>query len=283
MLDGGALDPGVLLLVGHLVTSEESALRKALLFVFARYIEIPMLRIAYAGMRGRFGFLSTNSISRLFLKHFLLHPIGSYADTAHPMPTADVLALIDDQTSAMAVGRCRCRIAHRSCSHRLETDLVIRTGTAAFTKAWPHDYRVLTREEAKQLVTECADDGLWHMVFLHCPSETGLNEYVVCNCCTDGCVPFLLNKVFGQDGFPLVRGEYVAHMAHENCVGCGECLRVCPWEARTMVDGRARVDIEKCFGCALCARACQHDAAQMVKERPQPALRTYQEKKRIGR
>jgi len=273
-----ALEPGFLFLAGHLVTREDSALRKALLYIFARYIEIPMLKAGYAGTRGRLRFLSSNKLSRFILKRFLLHPIGIHAETAHPMPTDDVLRLIDDQQAAMAVGPCRCRIAHGRCLHRLETDLVIRTGTEAFTKAWPKDYRVLNREEAKSLIEECAGDGLWHMVFVHCPADTGMNEYVICNCCADGCVPFLLNKVFGQDGFPLVRGEYLAETEYGQCRGCGECLDVCPWEARAAINGAAVVDEEKCFGCGLCARTCRNGGVRLAKLRARPPLRTYQER-----
>jgi ferredoxin len=238
-----------------------------------------MLRFAYSGMRGRLRFLSDNTLARFLLKRLVLQPIGLRGDTAHPLPTADVLKLIDDQTSAIAVGPCRCRVAHGQCRHRLETDMVIRTGVEAFTKAWPHDYRELARDEAKRLIEVCADEGLWHMVFLHLPTAAGANEYVICNCCTDGCVPFMLNKVFGQDGFPLVRGEHVAHTLADRCRGCGDCLAVCPWEARTLVDGVVAVDSDKCFGCGLCARVCRNGGVSLVRERPRPPLRTYLEQK----
>jgi ferredoxin len=158
----------------------------------------------------------------------------------------------------------------------METDMVIRTGTEAFTAAFPRDYRRIDREEAKTLVRTFADEGLWHMVFLHCPDPAGYNEYAICNCCTCGCVPFMLNKFFGQEGFPLVRGERVAETIPGQCRNCGECLAVCPWAARTSVNGAAAVDAERCFGCGLCVRACPNGAVVLRRARPRPPLRTYQ-------
>jgi Fe-S-cluster-containing hydrogenase component 2 len=44
------------------------------------------------------------------------------------------------------------------------------------------------------------------------------------------------------------------------CVGCGDCVRVCPVDAITMVRGKAVIDIEKCVGCKLCIMTCSYGA-----------------------
>jgi len=275
-MDFAGPDPGWLLLAGHLAYHEQSRLRKYLLYLLVRYVELPFLKSGYKATRGEWRFIAEKPLLRLLAKTFILHPIGARIDTGHPMLTDDVINLIDSQETDIAVGPCRCRMAHGQCNHRLETDIVIRTGTGAFTKAFPKDYRRITKEEAKDLVRICADEGMWHMVFVHCHTAQGVNEYAVCNCCQDGCVPFLLNKEFGQDGFPLLRGEYVAQTNPSACKGCGKCLDICPWDARTLVDGVIAVDTDLCFGCGLCARVCENEGVSMIKQRPQPALRTYQ-------
>lgn len=268
-------DPAVFLLAGHLVHAEQSRLRRYLLFILARYLEVPFLRFAHDVMFGRLNSLHRNRLTRALLKRLVFFPLARFGDTAHPMTTADVLALLDHQNTAIAIGPCRCRVAHgNNCGHTLETDMVIRTGAGAFTKAFPHDYRPISREQAKETIQTLADLGLWHMVFVHCPSHAGVNEYAVCNCHRDGCVPFLLNKVYGQDGFPLLRGEHVADVDPARCVACGECLAVCPWEARVVAQGRAVVDLDRCFGCGLCVAACDNDAIVLRRERPRPPLRT---------
>lgn len=119
--------------------------------------------------------------------------------------------MIDALAGPIAVGPCRCRSGHGGCDHPLETDIVIRTGVEAWTRAFPHEYRLIGKDEAKRIVSECGGLGMWQMVFVHCPvnqeNEKG-NEYVICNCCACGCVPYILNRELGQRVYPLLRGDY---------------------------------------------------------------------------
>jgi len=42
----------------------------------------------------------------------------------------------------------------------------------------------------------------------------------------------------------------------DKCIGCGECIAVCPVEAIKLVDKKSVVDKTKCIGCASCLAAC---------------------------
>jgi nitroreductase/NAD-dependent dihydropyrimidine dehydrogenase PreA subunit len=46
----------------------------------------------------------------------------------------------------------------------------------------------------------------------------------------------------------------------ELCTGCGECLRVCPSDAFSMVDDRAVVSGNESIGCGHCAAVCPTEA-----------------------
>ncbi len=49
------------------------------------------------------------------------------------------------------------------------------------------------------------------------------------------------------------------------CLGLGNCVRVCPFDAIRMgTHGLPVVDIEKCTGCGLCAKECPRDLIQML-------------------
>ena len=43
------------------------------------------------------------------------------------------------------------------------------------------------------------------------------------------------------------------------CLGFGNCVKVCMYDAIHIVDGIAKVDNEKCVGCMSCAAACPRD------------------------
>ncbi|MGM9522335.1 MAG: RnfABCDGE type electron transport complex subunit B [Oscillospiraceae bacterium] len=40
------------------------------------------------------------------------------------------------------------------------------------------------------------------------------------------------------------------------CIGLGDCAKVCPEHAITVIDGLARVNFSRCIGCGMCTRTC---------------------------
>lgn len=48
------------------------------------------------------------------------------------------------------------------------------------------------------------------------------------------------------------------------CLGLGDCVRACDYDAIHIVDGLATVDYEKCVGCGACARACPRNIISMT-------------------
>jgi len=242
----------------HVITGEQSRIRRWTLYVFARYVEMPMLKWGYALLRGRHRRLGRNRLVRGVLSWAVAAPFGYAGDTGRPLPTPQTLELIDGLDGPIAVGPCRCRSAHHGCGHPLETDVVIRTGVAAWTRAFPHEYRLISKDEAKSIVSECSRLGLWQMVFVHCPVNLE-NEYVICNCCPCGCMPYVLNRELGQRASPLLRGEHLAITDLARCTGHGACVAACPFGARAVVDGKAKM-VSACFGCGMCARVCPEGA-----------------------
>jgi ferredoxin len=50
-----------------------------------------------------------------------------------------------------------------------------------------------------------------------------------------------------------------------SCVGCGDCLDVCPIDAIQLIDGKAVIDAEKCILCEICIGSCTYDAIRKEK------------------
>ena len=47
----------------------------------------------------------------------------------------------------------------------------------------------------------------------------------------------------------------------EKCVGCEECVDVCPSDVYEMKDGKSvPVNAEECVGCDSCIEVCESDA-----------------------
>ena len=248
----------------HGITAEQSRFRRFTLYVFA-FIEVPLLKVCFHLLRGRFRWIGRIAWFRAVAGFLLARPFGYLGDTARPMPFDEVLAMFDRRTGPIAVGPCRCRMGHRSCPHPLETDIVMRTGYDAWMKAFPCQYRRISKEEAKAIVKQTHELGMFHMVFIYCPLNL-YNEYVICNCCTCGCVPYIINRELSQRNYPLIDGYFMAITDSERCRACGKCIEVCPFSARRSVDGRSRTK-GNCFGCGLCFYACPEKAISIKRLR----------------
>ena len=57
----------------------------------------------------------------------------------------------------------------------------------------------------------------------------------------------------------LISKPQLAYYKHK-CIGCGECVTVCPMKAHSIVNGMHMFDRAACVGCGKCADVCLGDA-----------------------
>ncbi len=50
------------------------------------------------------------------------------------------------------------------------------------------------------------------------------------------------------------------------CVGCGDCIEVCPVQAIELANGKALIDNETCINCGKCFKACTYNAIRSAHE-----------------
>jgi electron transport complex protein RnfB len=48
------------------------------------------------------------------------------------------------------------------------------------------------------------------------------------------------------------------------CLGFGDCVTACKFDALAIIDGLATVDYKKCTGCGACSKACPRNLIEMV-------------------
>ena len=51
------------------------------------------------------------------------------------------------------------------------------------------------------------------------------------------------------------------------CIGMGNCVKACKFDAMHIVKGVAQVDRSKCVGCGACADACPKDIVKLIPEK----------------
>jgi uncharacterized protein len=67
----------------------------------------------------------------------------------------------------------------------------------------------------------------------------------------------------GSRAGKLAMHSKVKPSINETCIGCNKCIKVCPADAITILDGKAKIEDEKCIGCARCIATCDTEAVSI--------------------
>lgn len=54
------------------------------------------------------------------------------------------------------------------------------------------------------------------------------------------------------------------HVDEKKCCASGECIKVCPMDAITLINGLAVIDYDKCDMDGICIPACPHQAIDYI-------------------
>jgi len=173
----------------------------------------------------------------------------------------ELMGPIVGASNRIAVAHCSCRISARvlgrtDCEHSLEVcikydelaEFVITKGLA----------REISKDEALHILGNAEKEGLVHMV----DNARGDIKHT-CNCCGHYCwnVGIIRRRKIPRD--VLMAVYFTRETETEECIGCGNCVDICPVNGVQIVDEKARVDQDWCIGCGVCAVDCPTGAISL--------------------
>ncbi|MFH1169574.1 MAG: ferredoxin-like protein [Chloroflexota bacterium] len=125
------------------------------------------------------------------LARWVANTYGQRVSQAYLLSPAEAEEIVDI-SEGLAVGPCSCRQVFHNCDNPVSAEIMVGLTRNIFREARPHDYREITREEAREILRDCHRRGLIQTI-IRCQHDF----YAICNCCSCCCVPLRLNKQYG--------------------------------------------------------------------------------------
>lgn len=107
-----------------------------------------------------------------------------------------------------------------------------------------------------------------------------MSAYVACNGNCD-----VAKMEYNYDGVKtcaacsiLSKGEKACDFA---CLGYGDCVNVCKYDAIHVENGVAKVDKSKCVGCGMCVKACPHHVIHLIPQEDETIVTCSNENKGV--
>ena len=132
---------------------------------------------------------------------------GSNSHGANILTLGEAYEIIDSAGS-IALGPCTCRSVFKNCNSLLNAEIMLSINKTvfAFNEKKPDAYRMIDKQEAKDIMKQCHDKKLLHTI-IKCRGD----YYAICNCCTCCCVPYRLLKDYGIGNALTRRKDIVEH------------------------------------------------------------------------
>jgi NAD-dependent dihydropyrimidine dehydrogenase PreA subunit len=176
------------------------------------------------------------------------------------VPYNSMEKIIED-AKRIAVAHCPCRVAYdlvgKGCEH--PKDVCMKFNDLARYVIDRGLAKEITKAEAMDVIKRSEAAGLVHFV------DNAEGEILHnCNCCGCACwnVGNIRRRKIPRD--TLMATYFLRETDKDACIGCGQCVEICPVDALNLEDEIAVVDQEWCIGCGVCATVCPADALKIV-------------------
>jgi len=162
----------------------------------------------------------------------------------------------------IVVLECPCRASRPKPCVPLDVCLIIGDPFASFvTEHHPNRSREISQDEAIEILQAEHERGHVHHAFF---KDAMLDRfYAICNCCSCCCGAMQAM----QNGIPMLAASgYVSRLQKDQCIGCGDCVDACQFDALDMDDGMVNIDTTMCMGCGVCVSICDQGAHHLVRD-----------------
>ena len=204
-------------------------------------------------------------------------PMGDFENIVVPYK---VFEHFINKASNIILRTCPCRERWNCQNHDISLGCIFMGDDTKNMALSPDEGYVATKEQALEHVRKAIDNGLVPLLGRnvaeaeggHGVMDTGkfLAGCFCCECCCIG----VKTRQYGV--YASMAGDASGSMEgwkikidREKCVGCGECVEVCPFKFRKVVDGKVAVDPDQCVGCGRCINVCPNEAISINIEDPE--------------
>ena len=181
-------------------------------------------------------------------------------DLEQVIPYQRARSIIMHNPDHIVVLDCPCRSARKHPCLPLDVCLIVGEPFASFVhEHHPQRSRWVTREEAIAILK--AEDERGHVHHAFFKDAMFDRFYAICNCCSCCCGAIQAHR----SGTPMLASSgYVSQVDEDLCIGCGDCMSYCQFQALEVVEGVNHVLYEKCMGCGICVSKCEQQALSLV-------------------
>ena len=156
-------------------------------------------------------------------------PVMSAIENNSKTASYDEVRTLIEKASAISVGPCSCRRSRRligeGCGH-LEEDMCMYLNDNAINYSRLGSHRLITKEEAYEILKRAEDNGLVHEI----NQTPGFEDTTaICNCCGCSCYALRIANYFRSA--KSIQSNFLAKVDKNKCVACGQCVENCQTNA----------------------------------------------------
>ncbi|MHA1669112.1 MAG: DUF362 domain-containing protein, partial [Promethearchaeota archaeon] len=204
-------------------------------------------------------------------------PMGDYENELIPLK---VFEHFINKASNIVLRTCPCRERYDCQNHSKELGCIFMGDDTKNMFLSSDQGHVATKEEALEHVKMAIADGLVPLMGRNVAEAEGgqgikdTGHFLAgCFCCECCCIAvksrqYGISASMGGDSDGTVSGMRVI-VDQEECIGCGTCMKTCPFKAIKILDEKASIDPVYCIGCGRCVEACPNGAISIEIEDPE--------------